>query len=168
MAIKDGDIIVIDRIEDDNYQGKEFKVVIDKDGNRIKIKYGREGALKAKWPLLDENVGKAIQLSVGYYNNVPFVKDFEVVGDMLPTEKGKETILPEHKQVIQEATKTTPAPQAVGMITKEIGDHIRKATLTPIFGKVIAIKLTEWYRSQVLGITRISCDSKDLPVYKAP
>ena len=59
-----------------------------------------------------------------------------------------------------------PAPQAVGMITKELGDMIRAKLLTEIFGSKIANGLLGWYRSQTLGITRIPYDGKDLPVFK--
>lgn len=59
-----------------------------------------------------------------------------------------------------------PAPQAVGMLTKEIGDMIRAEMLGKIFGPKIAVELTKWYRSQALGITRIPYDGKDLPVFK--
>ena len=77
--IKDGDIVVIDRVEDDSYDGKDFKKVTDKAGNKFNVKSGRGGALKEKWPLLQEGV--AIKLQVGEYNDRPFVKDFAVVKD---------------------------------------------------------------------------------------
>lgn len=74
-----GDIIVIDRVEDDSYNSKDFKKVTDKAGNTFNVKQGQGGKLKDKWHLLEE--GTAIKLTVGTYNNKPFVKDFEVVKD---------------------------------------------------------------------------------------
>ena len=59
-----------------------------------------------------------------------------------------------------------PAPQAVGMMTKEIGDMMRADRLKAIFGPKITVELIKWYRSQALGITRIPFESKDLPEYK--
>ena len=72
------------------------------------------------------------------------------------------------------ATETTPQPtpqpppnpQAVGMMTKEIGDMIRAHELVKVFGDKIAIELVKWYRSQALGISRVDFDGKDLPEYK--
>ena len=58
------------------------------------------------------------------------------------------------------------APQAVGMITKEIGDQIRADILIKLFGAKIAANLIAWYRTQVLGITQISYDGDDLPKLK--
>jgi len=75
----EGNIIVIDKVEDDSYDGKEFKKVTDKAGNKFNVKSGRGGALKEKWPLLQEGI--AIKLQVGEFNGKPFVKDFTVVKD---------------------------------------------------------------------------------------
>ena len=77
--MENDDIIVIDKVEDDSYDGKEFKKVTDKAGNKFNVKSGRGGALKEKWPLLQEGI--AIKLSVGEFNGKPFVKDFTVVKD---------------------------------------------------------------------------------------
>jgi len=70
------------------------------------------------------------------------------------------------QQEHQPVPVTAIAPQAVGMMTKEIGDMIRAKMLTVIYGTKIANELTKWYRSQALGITRINYDGKDLPVFK--
>ncbi len=73
-------IIVIEKVEDDNYQGKGFKKVTDKAGETWKIKSGREDSLKNKWHLLVP--GKAIKLTMGEYQGHPFVQNFEVVEDL--------------------------------------------------------------------------------------
>ena len=44
-----GDVVVIDRVEDNSYQGKDFKKVTTKDGKVFNVKYGRGGLLKDKW-----------------------------------------------------------------------------------------------------------------------
>ena len=69
--------VIIDRVEDGDYQGKSFKKVTDKAGKTFNVKYGREGVLKAKWPLLIP--GNAIEIEWGEYNGKPFDKDFKVV-----------------------------------------------------------------------------------------
>ena len=102
-------------------------------------------------PIKDKN-----EKTVGWCN-----EDAKEVAKLEPREKespphvpGKEEILP------------APAPQAVGMITKELGDMIRAEKLTAIFGVKVGGELTRWYRNQTLGITRISYDGADLPKFK--
>jgi len=72
-------IVVIDKVEDDSYDGKDFKKVTDKAGQVWKIKQGRGGALKEKWGLLEE--GKAIKLMMGDFQGKPFGLDFGVGKD---------------------------------------------------------------------------------------
>lgn len=99
--------------------------------------------------------------TVGWCN-----EDAKEVAKLGPQPSNK--VLPEHKEVIDQAKASVapPAPQAVGMMTKEIGDMIRAEMLAKIFGAKIAVELTKWYRSQALGITRINYDGKNLPVFK--
>ena len=59
-----------------------------------------------------------------------------------------------------------PNPQAVGMITKEIGDMIRAERLNGLFGHDIAVELIKWYRHQTLGITRVPFDGEKLPKFE--
>ncbi len=75
------DIIgLITSVEDDDYQGKAFKKVTLGTGEVLKVKYGREGALKDKWPLL--GVGVAIHFKMKDFikqgEAFPFVEDIEV------------------------------------------------------------------------------------------
>ncbi len=37
------EIVIIDRVEDDSYNGKDHKKVTDKSGRTFNVKYGREG-----------------------------------------------------------------------------------------------------------------------------
>ncbi len=62
--------------------------------------------------------------------------------------------------------RTEIAPQAIGMCTKEIGDMIRAKYLNTIFGDEAQKELIKWYRSQVLGITRIPYDGSKLPTFE--
>ena len=122
--------------------------------------------LENKWPLLVE--GKALEFKMEKKGQFWNVVDITDVGDSLPAPKSDKAVLPEHQKEIDKAQEPPPpAPQAVGMITKEIGDMIRAKMLTVIFGKKIATALTVWYRSQTLGITRIEFDGKDLPTFQA-
>jgi hypothetical protein len=61
-----------------------------------------------------------------------------------------------------------PAPQAVGMTVKQVYEMIRDKTLEPIFGREAAGELVQWYRSQILGTTRISFNGADLPPASQP
>ena len=99
------EVVIIDKVEDADYQGKAFKKVTDKTGKTFNVKYGREGKLKAKWDLLIP--GNAIEITWGTYNNIPFVQDFVVVGEAGEVTKlapePSEKVLPEHEEVIREA-----------------------------------------------------------------
>ena len=174
------EVVIIDRVEDDDYQGKAFKKVTDKTGKTFNVKYGREGALKAKWPLLVP--GTAIEITWGEYNGKPFVQDFAVVAEASkvakleprkPAELGREEYpdgVNDGRTPLNDDLKSAetppPNPQAVGMMTKELGDMIRSSSLVKVFGVKIAVELVSWYRSQTFGITRINYDGKDLPVFK--
>lgn len=68
---------VIQSIEDDSYQGKAHKKVTLKDGNVLKVKYGQEGFLKAKWG--DLEIGRAYTWKMGDFQGKPFVQDFKMV-----------------------------------------------------------------------------------------
>lgn len=162
---------VITSVEDDDYQGKAFKKVTLGTGEVLKVKYGREGALKAKWPLLQEGV--AIKFTMKDFTTaenvkIPFVHDIETVERELPPPVKPKTVpIPPPSGAPRPPPgthKAEPAPQVVGMLTKEIGDMIRAEKLSVVFGSIIANKLTEWYRSQALGISRVSWDGKDLPL----
>ncbi len=153
--------VIIDRVEDDDYQGKDFKRVTDKAGKTFNVKYGIGGCLRDKWHLLVP--GNAIEITWGKYNGKPFVQDFIVVGEASEVVKlGPKTA---ESPPLQEG-EPPPAPQAVGMLTKEIGDMIRAKMLTTLFGATIKSELVKWYRSQVFGISRITYDGKDLPENK--
>ena len=156
--------VIIDRVEDGDYQGKSFKKVTDKTGKTFNVKYGREGALKAKWPLLIP--GNAIEIEWGEYNGKPFVKDFKVVvGAQELGALGTQNTIG-RGEYPDPPSPPPPNPQAVGMMTKELGDMIRSENLVRVFGTKIAVELVKWYRSQTFGITRINYDGKDLPVFK--
>jgi len=106
---------VITSVEDDNYQGKDFKVVTLGTGQVLKVKYGRDGVLKAKWGLLKEGI--AIKFTMMDYTKpdgikIPFVSDIATV----------EGEIPEHQPVSHE---TEPVPslvqEAVKLGAKVIG-----------------------------------------------
>ena len=100
------------------------------------------------------------------------IKSAEVViGTM--NEDSKTTGTPATAPQTAEKTVAPPKPAnptgynsdgaARGMSVKEIGDMIRSDDLIGIFGAEIAKELVRWYRRELLGITRIEHDSKDLP-----
>ena len=123
-------IIVIDRIEEaEDKNGKTYLKITDKAGVTRNFKEGRAKLLTNKGHLLEE--GKAIKLHFEDYKApsgqvFPFVRDFEAVASgeevaKLPAQPKPEVPL----QAGEEDTRPAPAPQAVGMMTKEIGDMIR-------------------------------------------
>lgn len=107
---------------------------------------------QALWNILAPNL--SVKLSLEKRGNFWNVIGAESVKDAL---EAKQAIAKQGDEI---------APQAVGMITKEIGDHIRAGTLSTIFGAKIANSLLVWYRGQTLGITQIDFDGKDLPKFK--
>jgi len=119
--VRDGDIIVIDKVEDDSYDGKEFKKVTDKAGNKFNVKSGRGGALRDKWPLLEEGV--AIKLQVGEFNGKPFVKDFTVVKDEFASKATEKA----QSQVKVERNDSIEAQVAFKMVSKDTKEY--KATI---------------------------------------
>ncbi len=149
---------VVTSVEDDSYNGKDFKKVTLGTGQVLNVKQGRDGVLKAKWGLLQEGTG--IRFIMTDFTKpdgvkIPFVSDIETVEGALPAPVEPNKGYPEVK----------PAPQAVGMIAKEIGDMIRAKYLVTIFGDEAARELIKWYRSQTLGITGIPFDGAKLPQY---
>ena len=70
-------IITIEDVEDKAYEGKPYKRVMDTDGLYYNVKQGKEGALKAKWKLLQK--GNKIKLTLGEYKGKPFVQDVELM-----------------------------------------------------------------------------------------
>jgi hypothetical protein len=79
-------IITIETVDDDEYDGKEYKKVMDTDGLYYNVKQGRGGILKAKWDLLKP--GASIKLILGIFKNKPFVHDIESVSIAVP-QQGK-------------------------------------------------------------------------------
>ena len=163
---------VLTSVEDDSYDNKDFKKVTLDTGQVLKVKQGREGALKAKWDLLQMN--KIIKFTMKDFTTsdgvkIPFVNDIEIVEtpppqtpELIPIDQEK--IDRARDEVKQEAPP--PAPQAVGMMTKEIGDMIRAKYLVSIYGQEASNELIKWYRGQTLGITRIPFDSSKLPKFE--
>ena len=146
---------VIINVEDDDYQGKDFKKVTLGTGQVLRVKYGREGALKAKWGLLQ--IGTAIKFTMGEYQGKPFVSGIETVeGGLAPPIKP--TILPEHEGIIEEAVKPQPSGQEVGMWWKQLGDDLRSGHIdksTP-HGKLLRAK----YFAQMFCVLSIKIEDK--------
>jgi len=120
------DIIgVVTSIARDEYNNKEFlRVTIGGREEPLKVKQGRDGALKAKWDLIKEGV--AIKFIMSEYTNpqgakFPFVSDIETVESALPPPV-KPTLTPEMEA---ELPHPAPAPQEIGMWLKEAGELIR-------------------------------------------
>lgn len=82
-------------VEEDEYDHKPFRVVTLGTGQTLKVKQGREGALMAKWGLLQEGVAIHFKMKDYMKQGVayPFVDDIETVEGELP-EPVKATTIP--------------------------------------------------------------------------
>ena len=152
------EIVIIDRVEDDDYQGKAFKKVTDKTGKTFNVKYGREGKLKAKWDLLIP--GTAIKITWGTYNNIPFVQDFEVVaaaGAVAKLEPGKPEPVP-LAEGEDPLPKTRSQEIAEHVWWKELGEMIRAKDIdmTKVAGKLMRTA----YYAQMMSILDIKIEDK--------
>ena len=70
-------IIVIETIDDNEYEGKAYKRVMDTNGLFYNVKQGKGGSLKAKWGLLKP--GAQIKLILGEFKGKRFVQDIELI-----------------------------------------------------------------------------------------
>ena len=140
------------------------RLVTDKAGKPLKVKRGQGGKLEAKWDELDNAIGKAVEIEWGMFKppgkseSYPFVAGLEFVED--------ELVQKEAERAHEDTGQAPPAPQAVGMTTKELGDMIRAKQLIPIFGLEAGAELVKWYRGQILGTTRVPFDGDKLPKIK--
>ncbi len=164
VAIVRTEIFTIESVALDGYGNL---VVIDKTGKERRVNKKHESL----HPVFV--AGQAVEVGLGNFMNKEFIHTAKAVAEGLappPTVIKPEYDIKEENQprdsFPQVGVKPVPAPQAVGMMTKEIGDMIRAKMLTVIYGTKIANELAIWYRSQALGITRINYDGKDLPVFK--
>lgn len=122
--------------------------------------------LKFLWGLLIE--GKEIELKLvkkGQFWNIINLKPADE-----PWPENTEAVKPAEvatpKVEVSKGSEAPPNPQAVGMMTKEIGDMIRAERLNGLFGHGTAVELIKWYRSQTLGITRVPFDGEKLPKFE--
>ena len=146
-------IFVIDRIQDVTYDGRVTgKECFDSTGQSVKVKSGQKDVLKNRWGELQ--VGRAYSFTMGIFNNFPFVQNFKLHEGEVPEPRP----LPPNPPTLGEGA-------ARGMTCKEVGDHIRAGTLSTVFGKKIATTLLVWYRGELLGITKVSFDGKNLPKF---
>ena len=155
---------IIQSVEDDtDFNGKPYKKIMV-NGIMYRVKQGRDGVLMAKWGLLV--VGVAIKLIMRPFTKtngevVAVVQDIETVAGALPPPT---TVAPPPQPA---PVTPPPAPrpqrtetngQALGMMTKEIGDMIRADKLEIVFGADNAILILKWYRGQVSFITGLNVE----------
>jgi len=143
---------VITKVEADTYDNKEFRRVTLGDREEpLKVKQGRDGALKAKWGLLQEGV--AIKFIMEEYTNpkgvkFPFVSDIETVEGALPPPVTPK--LPAEAKAQLPQAKIEGAER--GMWEKEVGENIR-AGLIKNTGATSPYWHYYWLRmSQVLNV----------------
>ena len=122
-------------------------------GDKIKIAQKRE-----KLHSLFEQ-GKAVILHWETYMNRPYVSDAKLVEGELPP--ARKPIMPDTGNIPTEHPK--PAPQEVGMWTKELGEAIRSGQLEKDFPKMFVKIKTAYYKkmSEVTGIPFWSQQEKE-------
>ena len=103
---------IIATVEDDkDFNQKDYKKVTLVDGKELKVKYGRGGALKAKWGLLQEGVAMKFTMTDFTKQDgvkIPFVSDIATVeGELKPPQSDK-AVLPEHQKEIDKAQEPPP------------------------------------------------------------
>ena len=146
---------IIAIVEDDEYQGKAHKKVTLEDGQVLKVKYGREGALKAKWDLLIE--GTAIKFTMQEYTNptgvkFPFVSDIATVEGELPAPKPPAPLSAEQQAEIAKATKKEHNPQEVGLAYKILAEMYIAGFIdeNKADGKELVLRLKMWLKEVLL------------------
>ena len=147
----------ITKVEDDDYQGKAFKKVTLADGQVLKVKYGREGMLKAKWGILVE--GTAVKFTMGEYSGKPFVLDIESIAELLkPAANPNGTEMPQQKEVavntenlVRTADANVPDARTLDIhrqvAVKEIGELWRCGHITET--DAVNKKLIAWYMNWI-------------------
>ena len=143
---------VITSVEDDSYDGKDFKKVTLDAGQVLKVKYGKEGKLKAKWDILQENV--AVKFIMGNYQGKPFVSDIETVDSALPPPKEPQ-ILPQHADAIEQAKAESDPVDKIerSMFYKEAGKLYRGGFLDDAIPELKVVKKKYFNRLfKALGI----------------
>jgi len=137
-----------------------YLLVTDHEG----VKFSCFQEHKGLWGSLYVNAVVTVSYEeVGKYKNIMGVLPMGEQIQVNEAEITKQQVKPisQPKETIQ-----APAPQAVGMCTKEIGDMIRSKYLKPLFGEAAYFELIKWYRGQVLSITRIPYDGSKLPNFE--
>ncbi len=150
--------------------------VVDKYGNLIVTSMsGVDYKIGVKRTQLFDVFQPDTEVVVGYasYKNRDYIAEATPANQLIsadtpiqeeaPAKIISKSSLPSAKEKVE--LKPEPAPQAVGMTTKEIGEMIRAGKLKDIFSAEIATELVKWYQSQILGTTRISFDSSKLPKF---
>ena len=145
----------ISKVEDDDYQGKAFKKVTLADGQVLKVKYGREGVLKAKWGLLE--AGTAIKFTMGEYGGKPFVLDIESIADGLAPSRTPAAAVQEETgrvdtgKVVQQAQENQPDARTLDIhrqvAVKEIGELCRCGHINE--DDAVNKKLIAWYMNWI-------------------
>ncbi len=147
------EVFVVDHSDQDEYGNLN---VVSKEGKAYRINKKHEPIHSM---FTDE---MAVEVGYGYFMNKEFIHTARQVKDAIgPT--AQETLA---KPEPAPTPRSEPAPQAVGMTTKELGDMIRAGKLVEVFGSEVGSGLVVWYRGQILGTTRIEFDGAKLPKFK--
>ena len=120
-------VIVIDHVEDDQYEGKPFKRVIDKQGDKHRVSQQLEG----KWYMLQPD--ETIRLTMGTFDkggkSFEYVKDVETVKDVFVREAAAKVAQQKSpKDISIEAQVAVKAVTDLMVADKGVSDDIKKLT----------------------------------------
>jgi len=143
----------------DDYGNYFFK---DKAGKEHKVGVKRKNQQELI-DLVEHNPDRAVKFTFDSYKEIDYIVGIELLELKVDGAKiTEQQVKPQSRE-----TASEPAPQAVGMCTKEMGDMIRAKYLKPLFGDEAYLELIKWYRGQILSITRIPYDGTKLPKFDA-
>ena len=118
-------VIVIDHVEDDQYEGKPFKRVIDKQGDKHRVSQ----KLEDKWYMLKPD--ETIRLTMGTFDkggkSFEYVKDVETVKDVFVREAAAKVAQQKSlKDISIEAQVAVKAVTDLMVADKGVSDDIKK------------------------------------------
>lgn len=172
------DVIILHHDPQNINQDDDYFHFADEGGQTYRIKNNRTQSIE----LITDNLGRAVKLNYGSYNNREYIHTVELVAGKLPPPKPPATDMIEPKAEKTTQPEKTPAPpipilpsgQATGMVTNNITSLIVAgvqskdsitAILDALYGKETALELIKWWRGQFLSITRVTYDGAKLPSF---
>ena len=144
------------------------KVARDKGGFDIVDTLGKAYLVGVKNSAIAENliVGRASKVTLFSHTTGTYINTAELYDGMVDPPQTEPQVRTEPTMRATESHNKLGEGAARGMTVKEVGDMIRADRLKAVWGQIVAAKLVTWYRGEILGITKIDFDGKDLPKFE--